>query len=319
VDSKRASKVYASTVVEVLGFDPHGGDGESEPIAADQSPPSTLTVVTGQANMTSLFADGQHLYWTVSQPPGVLRVSKLGGTAERLASHPDPIGVIATQDFVYWLSRGPEASTIWVDRKRGQHDPVPVELPPEYRPISVAFMGGEFAFVDGPTGAVVLAAVEGGVPTPLSPAQEPAPTAIATTASHVVWSLPGPTGSLMGWRRTMPGEKPQVLASATGELRRLVTDETHVYAIAGASIVAVPTDGGTLQILAKNQAGATDLTVDGDRVYWTDGPGGTVMSVPKRGGDAAIVATGQTTPARVVVDGAAVYWDTGGAVIRQPK
>jgi hypothetical protein len=117
----------------------------------------------------------------------------------------------------------------------------------------------------------------------------------------------------------MPGEKPQVLASATGELRRLVTDETHVYAIAGASIVAVPTDGGTLQILAKNQAGATDLTVDGDRVYWTDGPGGTVMSVPKRGGDAAIVATGQTTPARVVVDGAAVYWDTGGAVIRQPK
>jgi hypothetical protein len=64
-----------------------------------------------------------------------------------------------------------------------------------------------------------------------------------------------------------------------------------------------------------------DLTVDDQRVYWTDTGAGTISSVPLSGGSVVTIASGQSKPLRVAVDATHAYWanNLGGAIMRAPK
>ncbi|MEM6293126.1 MAG: hypothetical protein AAGA54_17755 [Myxococcota bacterium] len=326
---------FDTALVASLGFDPRGDDAPTPPPPKPQGPPPPTVVVEGQAAMAGMFLDRAHLYWTNANPPGVFRVRNIGGAAEAFGSQPDPIDVTPTKDFVYWLSRTPTGSAVWVDKIRGAHQPSTIALE-GYAPTRAAFLGPEFAFIDGPTGAVVIAPVSGGAPRVLVPGRvEPPggrkkkapevppptlPTELTGDATSIFVATPAPVSTV--WAVPRDGQAP-ARALATGQTtpKHLAADDTHVYWVeAGSgSIVRAPKAGGPVEVLATGQQGAGALAMDATHVYWPAGPAGAVLSVPKAGGEITTVASGLTSPRFVAVDSVALFWESGGTVYRQAR
>lgn len=322
VDTAQRSKVFNRALLEAVGFDPRGDlappppPSEEEEEAAKQMKP--VPVVSDQTGIATLFVDSSHLYWTRPDPAGVLRARSIGGTPELVGTTPDPIDVTATRDYVYWVSRAGPQTQVWVDPKRGTHEPAPLATP-GFLPQRAAFMGADFAFVDATTGAVVVADVSGGAPRKLTEGGVPAPTLLAGDAKTIWWATPAPVGTLTA--AAIDGSAPpSVVATGLADPRALLVDESGVYWIEGStgSIMRLQ-PGQAVETLATKQADPRDLALDEARVYWTNAGGGTVMAMPKTGGEAVAVATGQSAPTHVVVDGAAVYWVAGDDVMRMPK
>jgi hypothetical protein len=325
VDNARHSRVFNQTLLESVGFDPRGDKAppppptkEEEEEAKDMKP---VPVVSQQPGIDSLFIDSSHIYWTKSEPPGVLRTRSIGGTPELIGATPAPIDVTATRDYVYWVSRNGPAAQVWVDPKRGQHEPAPL-VTAGFLPQRAAFVGAQFAFVDATTGAVVIADVSGATPPrKVTEGGVPAPTLLAGDAKTIYWATPAPVGTLSA--APLDGSTPlATVASGLVDPRALIVDASGVYWIEGStgSVLRLKPGTNAVETLASKQADPRDLALDDARVYWTNaGGGGMVMALPKAGGEAVAVATGQAAPTHVVVDGAAVYWVAGSDVMRVPK
>lgn len=336
--NKDRQLAFDRALVEALGFDPRG---EAAPKIADpkpKGPPPPTVVLEGQLGMKDMFLDGAHVYWTSSQPPGVYRVRNIGGAVEAFAAQPDAMDVTPTKNFVYWVERSPAGGKVWVDKVRGKHDSSPLVLE-GFSPSRAAFLGPEFAFIDGVSGAVMMAPVAGGPPRVLvpgraapdapkprrgEPAPPPGPAALPTElvgdATHVYVLSPAPVSTV--WAVPRDGQAPpRALATGQTSPRTLTLDDTHVYWVesSAGAITRVPKTGGVPEVLATGQAGAGGLATDATSVFWTNPVAGTVHSVPKAGGDIATVAMGLSEPRFVAVDSAAIFWESGGAVFRQAR
>ena len=314
VDPAKAQGVFTRVMTQELGFDPRGV-AEAKP-AKDGRAREPATIVEGVATLGDLFADEAHLLWTRQNPPGVFRVRSIGGTPEPLSEHPDPIDVFATQDFVYWVSRGPTGGTLWTDKKRGEYEPMPIEVE-GFTPLRAAFMGPELAFVDAATGAIVIAAVAGGEPRVVAAGELPPPRAIAGDDAHVFW-VTGAGAVMMAARS---GGDTRVLAQGQRDCVTLMPDATHLYWIdrGQGSLVRVPKTGGALETLVSGRPGLWDLALDGQRIYATDRDAGMVICITKSDAALTVIAEGLAQPTAIVVDGAAVYWEAGGMIARLPK
>ncbi|MBV1859217.1 MAG: hypothetical protein KUG77_12455 [Nannocystaceae bacterium] len=329
---------FDRALVEALGFDPRGDDAPvlKEPKSAGPPPPTV--VVEGQLGIADVFIDQAHVYWTSTQPPGVFRTRNIGGAIEAFGNHPDAIDVTPTKDFLYWVARGPTGGEVWVDRLRGKHEPSTIALE-GFSPTRAAFLEGEFAFIDGPTGAVMMAPVGGGPPrilvpgrpvpspprgrkpkTPPPPGPAALPTELAGDDTHVFVLSPAPVSTV--WAVPRDGQAPpRALATGQARPRTLTLDATHVYWIeaAAGAITRVPKGGGVPEVLATGQAGAAGLAMDAATVYWTNEPAGTVHSVAKAGGDVTTVASELSYPSFVAVDSVAVFYESGGSLFRQAR
>jgi hypothetical protein len=316
VDAAKARGVFARVMIEQLGFDPRGGSEQTQSSKDTSKMRQATTVVENVGTVTDLFADEAHLIWTSQSPPGVFRVRSIGSDVETLSDHPESIDVVATRDFVYWVSQTPSGGTLWTDKKRGDYEPMVIEVQ-GWSPTRAAFMGPELAFVDGATGAIVMAAVAGGEPRPIAQGGLPAPVAIAADATHVFWATA--SGSIASAPRD--GGETHVLAEGSGDCAALVLDSTHLYWIerSRGALVRVPKQGGAVETLVADRPGLLDLAIDETRVYASDGSGGMIVSVAKTDGAITVLAQGLPRPTQLVVDRAALYWEAGGAIARLPK
>lgn len=317
VSNESRPRAFAEALNASLGFDPRGGAvAEKKEPVIEEGPPKPVPIVAQQGTVTTLFVDRSHVYWTRSNPPAAARVRSIGGTAEILGAPADPIDVRATRDYVYWLSRAPEQNTVWVDQKRGVHEPSTIPTP-EFQPQRAAFLGAEFAFIDK-AGAVAVAAVAGGPIRKLAEPAVPAPTLVAGDKTTVFWAVPAPTSSIFAAARD--GSTPaRVLATAVADPKRLAVHGGELYWIdhAAAAISKIPVAGGTPQVVVRSKAGS--VAFDDARLYWTDPAAGVVMAMPLAGGDAVTLAQEQAEADLIAVDGAAVYWNAGGTIQRVPK
>lgn len=344
VEGKKTNErqpAFDRALVKELGFDPRGDDAPTIAEPAPKGPPPPTVVVEGQLGMSDMFLDTAFLYWTSTQPPGVFRVRNIGGAIEPFGNQPDAIDVTPTKNFVYWVARAAAGGQVWVDKVRGAHEPSPMALE-GFSPQRAAFLGAEFAFIDGVSGAVMMAAVAGGPPRVLVPGRPVAtdapkrrrgkkreevpagpaalPTEIAGDATHVYVLSPAPVSTV--WAVPRDGQAPpRALATGQTNPRTLTLDDTHVYWIeAGQGAIArVPKTGGVPEVLATGQAGAGGLAIDATHVYWTNTASGSLHSIPKAGGDMATVASGLSEPRFVAVDSVAVFYESGGTVFRQAR
>ena len=328
---------FDRALVEALGFDPRGDDAPKPAEPKPTGPPPPTVVVEGQLGIADVYIDQAHVYWTSTQPPGVFRARNIGGAIEAFGNQPDAIDVTPTKDFLYWVSRGPTGGQIWVDKVRGAHAPTTIALE-GFSPKRAVFLGGEFAFIDGTTGAVMMASVDGAPPrvlvpgrpvvdpkarkpkTPPPPGPAALPTEIQADATHVFVLSPAPVSTV--WAVPRDGQAPpRALATGQTQPRTLTLDDTHVYWVeAGAGAISrVPKAGGVPELLATGQAGAAGLAMDAASVYWTNEPAGTVHSVPKLGGEMTTVASGLSNPSFVAVDSVAVFYESGGSLFRQAR
>ncbi len=325
---------FDKALVEALGFDPRGDDAPKPPAPKPQGPPPPTVVVEGQLGMADMFLDNAYIYWTSTQPPGVFRVRNIGGAVEAFGSQPDAIDVTPTQDFVYWIARAATGGQVWVDKVRGTHDPTTIALE-GFSPKRAVFGDGEVAFIDGVSGAVMMAPVAGGPPRVLVPGRPPPqtkleagdptgpaalPTELAADQAHVFVLSPEPVSTV--WAVPRDGQAPpRALATGQAQPRTVTLDATHVYWVeaSSGSISRVPKTGGVPEILATGQAGAGGMALDEVNVYWTNGPSGTVHAVPKAGGEITTVASGLSTPRFIAVDKVAYFWESGGTVFRQAR
>lgn len=99
----------------------------------------------------------------------------------------------------------------------------------------------------------------------------------------------------------------------------LTADTTSVYwanhqASAG-SIARVPINGGPAEILASDQAGAHQVVVEGQDVYWTSEYDGTIMH-QGQGVAPVAIATGQGEPLGLALTAEALFWtnETGNVM-----
>lgn len=334
--SERAA-AFDRALVEALGFDPRGENAPKLAEPKPAGPPPPTVVIEGQLGIADVHIDQAHVYWTSTQPPGVFRARNIGGAIEPFGNQPDAIDVTPTKDFLYWVARGPAGGQIWVDKIRGKHEPTTIALE-GFSPKRAAFLGGEFAFIDGTTGAVMMASVDGAPPRVLVPgrpvpdpkARKPKtpvpagpaalPTELTADATHVFVLSPAPVSTV--WAVPRDGQAPpRALATGQTQPRTLTLDDTHVYWVEAAkgAITRVPKAGGVPELLATGQAGAAGLAMDAANVYWTNEPAGTVHSVAKAGGDMVTVASGLSNPSFVAVDSVAVFYESGGSLFRQAR
>ena len=310
------TRVYLQTLEKTLGFDPLGRPEQPEPEPAPG--PKPVPIVTDQPQMTSVFLDQAHLYWSATGPTGVYRVRNIGGTAQTLAGHAGPRDVWASDDFVYWLAAGPEGATLWADKKRGEHEPQSITLPEGHVPRLAAFMGPEVAYVDGPTGSVFVIAVAGGEARSLAEAGPVAPVEIVGDGRFVYWITPGPGGTLS--RASVQGGPVTALATELGQPRALTLDGDTVYWFDAAhQAVQRVSPGSAVESVTTGVTNVRDLALDEGKVYGVDAAAGTLFAVPKTGGDRQTLASELATPRFVLVDGAGVYWESGGTIFRLPK
>ncbi len=337
--NKDRQAAFDRALVEALGFDPRGEDAPKIAEPKPKGPPPPTVVVEGQLGITDLFLDPAHVYWTSTQPPGVFRVRNIGGVVEAYGNQPDAMDVTPTKNFVYWVARAAAGGQVWVDKVRGQHDPSTIALE-GFSPKRATFLGGEFAFIDANTGAVMMAAVAGGPPRVLVPGRpvveetpkrrKPAPEAPAGPAAlptelvgddaHVFVLSPAPVSTV--WAVPRDGQAPpRALATGQTNPRTLTLDDTHVYWVEGSqgAITRVPKTGGVPEVLATGQAGAGGLAIDAANVYWTNTAAGSLHTIPKAGGEMTTVASGLSEPRFVAVDAAAIFYESGGTVFRQAR
>jgi len=108
----------------------------------------------------------------------------------------------------------------------------------------------------------------------------------------------------------------QVIVASVGQgsAYRIAATETHVYWKGeDGSVVRSADDGTAPEIIATEQDGPGDITVDGTSVYWANPDLGTIMRAPLAGGAPSVVASGEVQPWSLAVSGTTLVWTDHGA------
>jgi hypothetical protein len=140
---------------------------------------------------------------------------------------------------------------------------------------------------------------------------------LALDATAVYWMNASEVHSVdkslaAGTARTLFTAKP-------GDLARGLAVDDRVYAVFGASLLAIDKASGAASTLATDIAigGRVGVATDATHVYFTN-PDGRVLRVGKSGGTPETLAEGQAQPTGLAIDATHVYWSNadGGSIMR---
>jgi hypothetical protein len=147
---------------------------------------------------------------------------------------------------------------------------------------------------------------------------------VAVDAQRIYWA-DSDDADLISAPLDMPKSRTTLVSDTV--MARMISDDTHLYWIAGNVLGRVAKTGGEPQTLATVDAGLADLAVDATHVYFTSPGGGATESigrVPKDGsGKVETLLTDQHQPQRIIVDDDAFYWtarerpDDGTGAVRK--
>lgn len=69
--------------------------------------------------------------------------------------------------------------------------------------------------------------------------------------------------------------------------------------------------------LASIKAGANEIAIDAEHLYWASYEEGTIKKVPRAGGEVVTLATGEDHPIGIAIDGKNVYWVAYGTALKK--
>jgi hypothetical protein len=198
------------------------------------------------------------------------------------------------------------------------------------RPIGLALGGGYLYFTSANAGTVSRVPVTGGQVELVATGQS-GPQGVAVDASHVYWTNPGGSNTVM--RADITGAVPATpVIMATGQAGPLsiAVDATHAYWTSTSGLLSkTPIDATSAMaptVLCSGALQGADistpigLAIDGTYAYFTNGFFGlssaTIVRVPLANTATSlceVMVRGQTRPTGLAVDGSNLYWTNWAA------
>jgi len=275
-----------------------------------------FVIASGQSTPTNVALDDTHLYWTNQVPGGaVMRVPRLGGTAEMVATKTKTPGGLAVDGSSVFWSEFESGGSIWrLDKSDVGDASKAVELHTGQGTSLTLIADGTRVFWVTP-GTVRSVFKTGGGYVQLADGQG-TPAGLVSGLGFVFWTNTS-TGTVVGTSLSDLDAGIKTLASGQSYPSGLAADISNLYwanHMADADgglprIMAVSRTGSVApKVLADDQAGPIGVAQRGTYVYWTNNVGGTVMRVLKTGGAAEELASGQQAPGGIAVDSTAIYW-----------
>jgi hypothetical protein len=306
--------------------------------SAADNPVATIAPVAlagGQSRPVSLVLGPDGVYWTSSGAAGnegaIKSVSLSGGPPSVLVPMISPREVAVKDDVLVWTSAPPGAMTGAVmQQKAGEITPLIEGLD---APEGLVIFGNKIFFTEFKSGGIFRIPIGGGPALELAKGNYPY--RVAADAKHVYWTNEGTAGqtpsdgSVARYDYAAGGVVGvQILGGEQETPRALALDRdasgaaTAVYWANFAeqgSLVRVDLGGaapGAPVTLATGLAYPNGVTVDADKVYWTNRGDGTVMALSKTaaaGEKPTQIASFQSAPGTIITDDKAVYWVNEGA------
>jgi hypothetical protein len=194
----------------------------------------------------------------------------------------------------------------------------------------ILYLGVCHPVENGCDGKYLVVTEPGGSPTILATSQSPAHLVIDT--QNIYW-IDGP--AMM--KAPKSGGTPVVVVSSLNDVSGLVSDETSLYWLqidetssptscqhSSSSVYSMPKEGGNpLQLARFDGQWASNLTIDDNYVYWTEGCSEGITKIAKTGGDPISFADEYSYAlSPLVLDNTSVYWIENyyqGGVVRISK
>ncbi len=135
---------------------------------------------------------------------------------------------------------------------------------------------------------------------------------MASDATHVYWVTFG--ANTVARARADGTDAPAMLATDQQQPLHVAVHESVVYWAdnGGTTVKAVPSSGGTIDVVASGLNGPHGVFADNDGVYWTVPSDGLVMSRRRGSSEVVVLATGQAGADGVATDAVSVYWTNTG-------
>lgn len=311
-------------------------DTTTGPVIEDPGCPECTVLAVDLMGGRGIFVDADWVYFTDQSGGTVERVAKGGGARELLqANQPQPYGVTATSDHVFWTTFIEGGSVMRSNLPVGP----PIALSADDYPRMLQTVGDyvywcTFDNVEGRVRRVPAAGI--GQP----------PQTLASVGSGIAdLEVVGPLVYFSGHEPpVMPGLAPEgniyVAASDTptdpADLVQIAVEQAQPWGLAVANgtafwvnsegnpndqprrVMSVPVDGLVNPTeLALDQVSPWGVAADDQYVYWTDFT--EVKALLHAGGEPLLLAVQQNTARSIVVDEDQVYWITRDRVLARPK
>ncbi len=307
-----------------------------------------LALAGGQPRPVSLAVGADGIYWTsggTDAADGAIKsISTIGGTPTVVVPMTSPREVAISDDVIVWTSAPPGVlAGAVMQSKGGQVTPLVEGLD---APEGLVIYGNKIFYTEFKTGGIYRIPIGGGAALKL--AQGNYPFRIVADKAHVYWTNEGTagqvpsSGSVARFDYAKGGVVGVEVIGDAQETPRAVALDVDASGAATAiywanfaeqgSIVRVDLTGatpGAPVTLAQGLGYPNGITVDADKVYWTNRGDGTVMALAKAAapGEApTTLATVQNAPGTIVTDATTIYWVNegasnapSGAVIKLPK
>lgn len=146
------------------------------------------------------------------------------------------------------------------------------------------------------------------------------PMGIATHGANIYWVAYDGNGSGNVWSAPRDGGAQVLLAGNQSIAPGVAVDSMRAYWGNGSAVMAMPLDGGAIEVFAAGQL-PQFFAIDDANLYWTDWgnyvdagnpDSGLVIAAPLDGGPLWAIASGVQLPAGIAVDSAHVYWAADG-------
>jgi hypothetical protein len=303
------------------------------PMMAPSAPPAPscpplvdgalLDSVHWQGVPTSMALGADRIYFTNGTE--VASIPLASGTPQILATGQNrAVSLVLSNGVLYWANAGdnganPAPGAEIMTLAPGAAAPTSLVTGTDH-PIRVAADGGSIYWVAA--GKLWSLTPPSTVPVPLAPAFA-ATNALAAAAGHVVFATD--KHELVSVSSSPGGG--DVIASATGDVLDIAVDADAIYWLERAApsmglttygdLRSVPFAGGPITTLDTARPSPSDLTVSGDRLYWsesTPAPGGggildgAVRWVAKAGGPRMTVTEGASEVHPMAADARNVAW-----------
>ncbi|WP_437951035.1 hypothetical protein WME98_09645 [Sorangium sp. So ce296] len=247
-----------------------------------------ITLASRQWGPIGIKSDGAHVFWVnrgdESGSTGQVMRVPVGGGQEPTAiatGQPKPLHVAIDDDFVYWTNEG--GPVVRARKDSDGSEPLVTISSDAGMPWAIAVDDTRVYWTVQDRGGRVMSAPKGSTgegPFTTLATEQGDPYEIAIDDTYVYWTTPT-IGTVMRVAKT--GGEVTTLVSGREVPRGIAADRTGVYWAdmnSGRIMRALP--NGVIGTVTDRQAAALGITIDADRVYWTNNSTlGTIVSAPK--------------------------------------
>ncbi len=287
--------------------------------------PNTLcippwTYMPGLHDPRGIAADADHVYFCEHGTGTIMRAPPEGLEAEELAVTAGASSIVLDATHIYWTASVDGAIYRMPKTWEEATPPLPEIVADGQQSPKGLEIDDTHVYWANAAGKSVVRAPKAGGDVEVLAEQLKGPQGVRLDATHVYWTESG-GGKVARLAKDDAGGIPETVVSGQGKPWRLWIDETHVYFTNYeplGTVVRVPKDGGTIEILAQDLNSPRDIVGDDTHVYFTaageqtaDFKNGATYKHPKDG-LTELVANNQPSAGHIIVTDDRIYWGQGG-------